>query len=546
LSKIISFVISTVIFNVSFDWRLALHRVLYLPVVGKDISMTKKATSSSLIKWLLVIEKAGNRLPAPALLFFYLVLFIILISALGQWFSWQGIHPANQQVLEVNSLLSFEALRWWLQNAVKNFISFAPVGPVIVVMLGLGIAEHSGFLSALLRRLLHALPPSLLTFGTVFIGVLSSIAVDAGYVVAIPLSGVLFALAGRSPLVGIVACFAGVSGGFSANLMVGPVDAILAGISSEAAHLVDEQYQVSPLANYYFMLLSTFMISLLASWVTLKWVEPAVVKMSLHQEGESSAKVNSGAEQLLNSQEIKALWLAGLSWLGFIVLIGLLIIPESGALRGEAGSIIKSPFMSGLVVLIALSAALAGVVYGRVSGQYSRYDQVIDGMEGAMKTLAGYLVLMFFAAQFVHLFSWSNLGAVLAVNGAEFLQELQLPVIVNLVLFVLMAASINLMVGSASAKWAVLAPIFVPMLMLNGIAPEVTQAAYRIGDSSTNIITPLMPYFPLVVALMQRYVANVGVGTLIALMLPYSIAFLSAWSLLLAGWVIMGWPLGPS
>lgn len=508
--------------------------------------MTNKDTSSASIKLLLAIEKAGNRLPAPALLFFYLIVFIILISALGQLFSWQGVHPANQQVLEVNSLLSFEALRWWLESAVKNFINFAPVGPVIVVMLGLGIAEHSGFLSALLRRLLHALPASMLTFGVVFIGVLSSIAVDAGYVVAIPLSGVLFALAGRSPLVGIVACFAGVSGGFSANLVVGPVDAILAGISSEAAHLVDKGYQVSPVANYYFMLVSTFMISLLASWVTMKWIEPAIANMSL-QQGDNESIINSTSEaEQLTAQERKALLMASLSWLGFITLIALLIIPDNGALRGEGGSIVKSPFMSGLVVLIALSAALAGIIYGRLSGQYDRYDQVVEGMEGAMRTLAGYLVLMFFAAQFVHLFSWSNLGAVLAVNGAELLQQLQLPVVLNLVLFVLMAASINLMVGSASAKWAVLAPIFVPMLMLNGISPEVTQAAYRIGDSSSNIITPLMPYFPLVVALMQRYVASIGVGTLIALMLPYSVAFLIFWSLLLAAWVATGWPLGPN
>lgn len=502
--------------------------------------MANNDQSSVWVNVLLKVEKAGNQLPAPALLFFYLIIFIIFLSAICQWFSLQGIHPANQEILQVNSLLSIEALRWWLENAVKNFINFAPVGPVVVVMLGLGIAEHSGYLSALLRRLLHSLPANLLTFGTVFIGVLSSIAVDAGYVVAIPLSGVLFALAGRSPLVGIVACFAGVSGGFSANLVVGPVDAILAGISTEAAHLIDDQYQVSPLANYYFMLISTLLISILATWVTQKWVEPALAKMPLNyldNDQQQSLKITA--------KEKKALLIATLSWIGFVIILALLVIPDNGLLRGEGGSIVRSPFMSGLVVLIAISAALAGVVYGRLTGLYASYDQVIEGMERAMKTLAGYLVLMFFAAQFVNLFSWSNLGAVLAVNGAELLQQLQLPVVLNLIMFVLMAASINLMVGSASAKWAVLAPVFVPMLMLNGIAPEVTQTAYRIGDSSTNIITPLMPYFPLVVALMQRYVSNVGVGTLIALMLPYSLAFLIFWSLLLAGWVIMDWPLGP-
>jgi aminobenzoyl-glutamate transport protein len=501
------------------------------------------------VRSLLTIERAGNRLPAPALLFLYLIIAILFISALCQVFAVQGVHPGTQQVLQVNSLLSFEALSWWLQNAVKNFINFAPVGPVLVVMLGLGIAEHSGFLSALLRRLLHWLPRNALTFGTVMIGVLSSIAVDAGYVVAIPLSGVIFALAGRSPLIGIVACFAGVSGGFSANLMVGPVDAILAGISSEAAQLIDSQYQVSPLANYYFMIVSTFVISLLATWVTHKWVEPALQKMPLEYRDldiDADTDSEAGTQQGLSVLEAKALKVSSFALVVFIALIACLVVPEAGVLRdSQSGSIVRSPFMSGLVVLIAIGAGLAGVIYGRISGVYQSYNQVVDGMEGAMKTLAGYLVLMFFAAQFVSLFSWSNLGAVLAVNGAEVLQALQLPMLINLVMFVLMAASINLLVGSASAKWAVLAPIFVPMLMLNGIAPEVTQTAYRIGDSSTNIITPLMPYFPLVVALMQRYVKNVGVGTLVALMLPYSLAFLLVWSLLLALWVGLGWPLGP-
>jgi len=507
----------------------------------KESTMKKVSRESIWVRNLLTIERWGNRLPAPALLFLYLIIAIVIISAVCQMLVVEGIHPSTKEVLQVNSLLSFDALRWWLQNAVKNFITFAPVGPVLVVMLGLGIAEHSGFLSALLRRLLHGLPASALTFGTVMIGVLSSIAVDAGYVVAIPLSGIIFSLAGRSPLAGIVACFAGVSGGFSANLMVGPVDAILAGISSEAAQLIDADYQVSPLANYYFMIVSTFVISVVATVVTHKWVEPALAKMPV-----TYLKQKDNPNLLLTPRENKALKVSVGILLLTMLLIAVMVIPENGVLRdAETGSIVRSPFMSGLVVLIAILAGLAGVVYGRISGVYQRYDQVVEGMEDAMKTLAGYLVLMFFAAQFVSLFSWSNLGAVLAVNGAGFLQNLQLPMLLNLVLFVFMAASINLVVGSASAKWAVLAPVFVPMLMLNGISPEITQTAYRIGDSSTNIITPLMPYFPLVVALMQRYASNVGVGTLVALMLPYSLAFLLVWSVMLALWVGIGWPLGP-
>ena len=300
------------------------------------------------------------------------------------------------------------------------------------------------------------------------------------------------------------------------------------------------------------MIASTFIISLLATWVTSRWVEPALNKMSLDyfdtpSISQSSSETNTKISLQLTVKESKALKISSLALFLFIVIIAGLVVPENGPLRDVANqSIVRSPFMSGLVLLIAIGAAIAGVLYGRLSGVYQGYNQVVEGMEGAMKTLAGYLVLMFFAAQFVSLFSWSNLGAVLAVNGADVLQGLQLPMLLNVVLFVLMAASINLVVGSASAKWAVLAPIFIPMLMLNGISPEVTQTAYRIGDSSTNIITPLMPYFPLVVALMQRYVKNVGVGTLLALMLPYSLAFLVVWSLLLALWVGVGWPLGPA
>jgi len=493
---------------------------------------------------LIRLEKLGNRLPSPVLLFVFLIAIVLFVSALADWLGASAVHPDNQQLMQVKSLLSVEGLHWWLGSAVKNFMGFAPVGPVVVVMLGLGIAEHSGFLSAALRRMLNLIPDTFLTFGVVLIGVLSSIAVDAGYVVVIPLAGVMFYLAGRSPVLGMAACFAGVSGGFSANFFVGPVDAILAGISTEAAQLIDSKAEVTVLDNYYFIIASVFFISISATLLTHKWVAPAVEAMGL-ADSKTVAGISDKAE--LDAVELRALRYSLLFLAGFSALIAAMLIPENGLLRNpDTGSVIKSPFMSGLIFLISVAAGLTGVIYGRLSGLYQSYDQVVAGMEQGIKTLAGYLVLMFFAAQFVSMFSWSNLGPVAAISGAAWLQSLELPMVFNLVMFILLAASINLLIGSASAKWAVLAPVFIPMLMLTGIAPEVTQAAYRVGDSSTNIITPLMPYFPLVIALMQRFNPGIGIGSVLAIMLPYSLVFLLGWSALLAAWVGLGWPLGPA
>lgn len=508
------------------------------------------------VRSLIKIEKLGNRLPSPVVLFLWLILFTLCVSTMAYYFGWSASHPSSGEVMSVKPLLGVDALHWWLSSAVKTFMNFAPVGPVVVVMLGLGIAEHSGFLAAALKRLLTMIPDSALTFGTVLVGVLSSIAVDAGYVVAIPLSGVIYSLAGRSPILGMAACFAGVSGGFSANFLVGPVDVILGGISTEAARLIDPNAEVSAVANYYFIFASVFLISMVATFVTQYVVEPAITNMGIDVNSDpttSSPEVEKAEVQkaefdnALSDQESKALKIALSVLVGFTAIIALLVVPEGGVLRHpETGSIIRSPFMSGLIVIIALAAAITGIVYGRITGRYRTSTEVVEGMEQAVKTLAGYLVLMFFAAQFVALFSWSNLGAVAAINGAELLQSLQLPITLNVIMFVLLAAGINLLIGSASAKWAVLAPVFIPLLMLNGISPDITQAAFRVGDSSTNIITPLMPYFSLVVALMQRYQSNIGIGTVLAIMLPYSMAFLLAWSALLGLWVGFEWPLGPT
>jgi aminobenzoyl-glutamate transport protein len=482
------------------------------------------------------IEKAGNKLPNPTILFIVLCIIILGLSGVSALFSLQAVHPVSGNIIQAINLLSVDGLHRILTEAVRNFTSFAPVGTVLVAIMGIGVAEHSGLLGTLLRATVLRTPKQLLSFTVVLAGVLSSLAADTGYVVLIPLAGMIFASVGRNPVAGIAAAFAGVSGGFSANLLIGPLDAILAGISTEAAALIQPDYVVNAAGNYYFLVVSTLVVSLAGTWITEKII---------------CTRLPGGKESTVALEPIAETDLLGLKAVGFfsllficLLLVGL--IPESGILRDqETQSILRSPFISGIVTIIAFYAAIAGIIFGRVSGRYKRSSEFVDGMEQHMATMAGYLVLMFFAAQFVSYFSWSNLGTIIAINGAGLLQALQVNSSILLVAFIMLAAFINLFIGSASAKWALIAPVFVPMLLLSGITPEATQVAYRIGDSSTNIITPLMPYFGVVVAFAQKYDRNIGIGTIIALMLPFSVTFLVSWSILLLIWIFLGWPLGP-
>lgn len=482
------------------------------------------------------IERNGNRLPNPTVLFIYLGIFIILASAVLHWLGMQAVHPINQQTLQVKSLLSVEGLHYILQNTVTNFTGFAPVGSVLIAIMGIGIAEHSGLIGSILRRSVLRAPKKLTTFFVVVASVLSSIALDTGYVVLIPLAAIIFQAMGRNPIAGIVAAFAGVSGGFSANIIVGPVDAVLAGISTEAAHLIDSEYEVSAAGNFYFIVASTLLIGVIGTFVT----EKIVVHWLPDAESNKDIQIQEipGEKRALRATAIVA----------SIFLAALLaaVIPENGILRNpESGSVLKSPFMSGIVVLIALFAGLCGVTFARYSEQKWDGSFITEAMEKHIGVMSGYIVLMFFAAQFVNYFSWSQLGSIFAIKGADLLAAIALPKIFLLLLFIFLAAFINLFIGSASAKWALIAPIFVPMLLLSGISPEATQMAYRIGDSSTNIITPLMPYFGVVVAFAQKYKKDLGMGTLISVMLPYSISFLVGWSVLLVIWIAFNLPLGP-
>lgn len=484
-------------------------------------------------------EKAGNALPHPATLFALFALGALIFSAIGYYLGWEVIHPGTKEIVRPVNLLSIEGIHRILLEMVDNYTGFAPLGIVMVAMLGIGIAEQSGLINAIIRMLVLNSPRHLLTFVVVFSGILSNIASDVGYVLLIPLAGVIFIAVGRHPIAGMAAAFAGVSGGFSANLALGTVDPLLAGLSEEAAVILDPSYEVNPTANYYFMVASTFIIAFAGTIVTEKLVEPRLGKFT----GEIAEHEKSFEK--LSQKEKKGLWWA-LATLLVIVAITLFgIIPENGFFRGADGGILTSPLIKGVVAMLVITAGGTGIAYGFATGNYKNDADVMKGMAVSMKSLAIFLVIVFFAAQFVAYFKWSNLGIILAVKGAGLLMSADIGLIPLMILFILLSASINMLMGSASAKWAILAPIFIPMFMIMGYSPELSQVVYRIGDSVTNVISPMMSFFALIIAYFQKYDPKAGIGTIIATMVPYSIVFLVFWILLLVVWLLLGIPLGP-
>jgi aminobenzoyl-glutamate transport protein len=483
------------------------------------------------------LEKGGNALPHPATLFALFALSVLLLSVIGAWLNWQAIHPATGESIVTINLLSKEGLNKVLNEMVTNFTSFAPLGIVLVAMLGIGIAETSGLIGAFIRMLVLKSPKRILTFVIVFAGILSNAASDIGYVLLIPLSGIIFQAMGRHPFVGMAAAFAGVSGGFSANLIIGTIDPLLAGLSEEAAHILDPSYHVNPTANYYFMVVSTFLIALLGTWITEKIIQPRF--------GAYDGEVKQETIEPLSRLEKKGVLWSVIVLAGWLGIIALGLFPANGILRGENGGLLSSPVIKGIITFLFLIAGSMGIVYGVINGKFKNDTDVANGMALSLKTLSHYIVLVFFAAQFVAYFKWSNLGVIMAITGAETLVAANLGVIPLMILFIILAALVNMLMGSASAKWAIMAPIFVPIFMLLGYSPELSQAVYRIGDSVTNVISPMMSFFALIIAYFQKYDKNAGLGTIIATMIPYSIAFFIGWSILLIIWISAGWPLGP-
>ncbi|GIX21842.1 MAG: aminobenzoyl-glutamate transporter [Gammaproteobacteria bacterium] len=486
-------------------------------------------------RWLSGLIRLGNRLPDPVFLFVGATAAVALLSALGAALGWAVPHPAGGGTIQVRSAFEPALVERLLTEMPRTFAGFPPLGTVLVMMLGIAVAERSGLLDAALGGLVRRVPPRALSAALVFAGVMSSLAADAGYVVLVPLGAALFAAAGRPPLAGLAATFAGVSAGFSANLLLTALDPLLAGLTEAAARLLEPGRSVSPACNYYLMAALVPLYTLAGAWVTERWVAP-------RRAGETAAgPVPAPAADPAAARGLRAAGWVALAWLGLVLW---LLRPEGGALRAEDGGL--APFYRALVALMFLLFFACGWAYGRAVGRFRRGADLIGAMQSGMADMAYYLVLAFFAAHFIALFDWTGLGRAGAVLGAQGLAALAAPAPVLLLGLVLLSGLVNLFIGSASAKWALLAPVFVPMFMLLGLPPEATQAAYRIGDSATNIVTPLMPYFPLVLVFARRYRPELGIGGLIGLMWPYALVFAAVSTLALLLWWAAGWPLGPA
>jgi aminobenzoyl-glutamate transport protein len=488
------------------------------------------------------IEKVGNLLPHPGTLFALFAIGVIFLSGLMAQFDLVVQHPGTGEEIRPVSLLTVAGLHRILLEMVENFTGFAPLGTVLVAMLGIGLAESTGLISAGLKLLVATAPKRLLTAVIVFSGVLSNMASEIGYVLLVPLAAIIFISVGRHPLAGLAAAFAGVSGGYSANLLLGTIDPLLAGISQEAARIIDPAYTVNAAANFYFMFGSTFLITFLGTWVTERVVEPRLG----NYEGPSELGGNEDSMGEISAAERKGLRYSLWATVIFTVVVLAGVIPEGGYLRDlKTGDILHSPFLQGVVAFIFLGSLFVSIAYGFGAGTIKNDGEVMEGMGKAVSTLATYIVLVFFAAQFVAYFGWTNLGLIVAVEGAEALRATGIGGIPLMLAFVILSAIINMFMGSASAKWAIMAPVFIPMFMLLGYSPELVQVVYRIGDSASNIISPMMSYFALIVAFVAKYDKKAGIGTVIALMLPYTLFFTLAWSIMLMLWMWMGIPMGP-
>jgi aminobenzoyl-glutamate transport protein len=553
------------------------------------------------------IERLGNKLPDPAALFLILLVAVWILSALLAPVTFSEIDPRNGQPIKINNQLTGSAIAAFLSSMVTTFTSFHPLGVVLVALLGVGVAEHVGFINASLKGLLSFTSLKLLTPMLILVAIVSHTAADAGYVLVVPLGGVIFYTAGRHPLAGIAAAFAGVSGGFSANFVPSSLDPLLSGLTQAAAGIVDANRAVNPLCNWFFTGASSVLIIAVGWFLTDRVIEPRLRNVEVDGDVADMPKMEG-----LGAQERRGLIGGLITLLVCLAILAIVSMPQNSPMRSPAGysltpqsiarlrsggvpeDVVKkvetmrqqfagqrsfqdalktrlgdeqftaqgqtivasaevtapqltaanAPLMQAIVPLIFLIFLLPAIVYGYLAGTVESHRDIIKGMSKAMSTMGYYIVLAFCASLFIAAFGQSNIGALLALKGAGLLKALALPGQITIVGIIIITALVNLLIGSASAKWALLAPIFVPMLMQLGLSPELTQAAYRIGDSTTNIVTPLMPYFPLVVVFAQRYVKKAGIGTLVSLMLPFSLTFLVIWTIMLLIYWALGIPLG--
>ncbi|WP_277586107.1 AbgT family transporter [Psychrobacillus antarcticus] len=487
-------------------------------------------------KFLSIVERVGNKLPHPFILFFYLTIALVLISFVLSLFNAAVVHPSTAETVVVKSILSYEGIQFILLNTLTNFTSFAPLGLVLTIMLGVGLAEKVGLLETLMKSAIVSAPKKYLTFVVFFIGILGNVASDAAFVVIPPLAALMFLLVGRHPLAGLAVGLASTGIGFSANILIAGTDALLSGISTEVAKGYMEGIVVTPLDNWYFMSASTFVLALVGTIVTEKYVEP---RLGVYKGEQSLENINTSP---LEKRGLRNTLIATIIFIA-IILVGVLI-PNSPLLN-EDGSILRSPFLSGIVPVIFAFFLTIGVVYGITTKKITSTADIPKVMTESVGSLSGYIVLIFMISQFIAYFNWTNIATYLAVNLASILNTLNMTNIFVIVLFVLLVAVLSLFILSGSALWALVAPVFIPVFMELGYHPAFIQLAYRIGESSTNMVTPLNPYFAIILSFMHVYDKKAGIGTLMSLMIPYTIVLGTVWVILMLIFGFFNLPIGP-
>ncbi|ARK21298.1 p-aminobenzoyl-glutamate transporter [Sporosarcina sp. P26b] len=495
------------------------------------------AKKSLFQRFLDIVERLGNKLPDPFALFVGLAVVMIIVSWIFSLFNASVVHPGNGDVLPIKSLISGEGLQFILTSMLDNFTGFAPLGLVLVMMLGIGLAEKVGLLDYAVRKTILKSPPYLLTYTVVFVGIMGNLASDAAVVLIPPLAALVFYKVGRHPLAGLAAGFAGAGAGFTANLFIAGTDALLAGITTEAARFLDESFTVTPVDNWFFNIASVFALTIVGGLLTTKFIEPRLGKYTGDAlEEENTTELPNAKRAFINSM------IAGLVYIAIVV--GTILAPNS-PLANEDGGLIPSPFLDGIIPIILFFFIIIGVTFGITVGKIKSSKDVSKYMADSIRDMSSYIVLVFAIAQFTAYFNWSNLGTWVAVNGAEFLTSVNftgMPLIVGYIIF---TSLMNFLITSGSAKWAIEAPIFVPMFMQLGYHPAFTQVAYRVADSSTNIVTPLFPYMVIILAFMQKYDKKASIGTYMSLMIPYTIVFLITWIILIMVFFYLGIPFGP-
>ncbi len=503
---------------------------------------------TGLEKILDTVERVGNKVPHPAVIFIGLIAVVIVLSHIfylvGASATYESINPdthqAEQVTTKVESLLTGAGIRFMYADVVRNFMSFNAVGVIIVAMLGVGVAETSGLIKALIRKLVQVAPAAALTYILVFVGIVSSIAADAGYLVLIPLAAAAFLSVGRNPLAGLATSFAAVSAVFSVNILIKPLDGILTGITNDAIHLMNPNVSVSLTANFWFSVASVLMLTVVCGLITDKVVEPRLGPYVAPKE--IAAEEGDAAPE----NEPRGLKFATWGTLAILALFALLALPPGAPLRNPTtGALVgDSPFMNGLIVFIALAFLVAGAAFGFGARTMKSSADVVKAMEKAVIGLGALLFLLFFISQFIALFTYTNMATIAAVKVGDGLETLGLGPLPLLIGFVVVVAVLNLIITGIIPKWAIFAPIFVPLLMRLHVQPGAVLAAYRVGDSPTNAITPMMAYFPLIVGFAAKYQKGAGVGTVVAMMLPYVVVIQIVWIVLLVVWQVLGIPWG--